>query len=78
MSKTNINIRLSPEDKEVIEDYAKLNNQTVTTFIREAVFEYMEDQYDYNLAEERALERKKNSVTYTLEEAKAEIFGEHE
>ena len=68
-----ISLRLSEEDTNLIKDYAKINNMSVSDLIRQAVIEKIEDEIDlaaYNKAVEAY---KKNPKTYTLEEVEKEL-----
>ena len=68
-----ISLRLSEEDTNLIKDYAKINNMSVSDLIRQAVIEKIEDEIDlaaYNKAVEAY---KKNPKTYTLDEVEKEL-----
>ena len=47
---TTINIRIDEELKESLQDYAKLENKTVSEVVTEAIEEKLENDYDYKLA----------------------------
>lgn len=63
-----ISLRLSNEDSMLIKKYAEMNGLTVSDFIRRAVLEKIEDEYDLKCYYEAIEEYKKNPVTYTHEE----------
>lgn len=68
-----INIRLSEEDKKVIEEYAKFEGKNLTSFIRDSVFEKIEDDYDYHIAVEAYQEwEEDNFETISFEKVKEE------
>lgn len=68
-----INIRLSEEDKKVIEEYAKFEGKNLTSFIRDSVFEKIEDDYDYRIAVEAYQEwEEDNFETISFEKVKEE------
>lgn len=68
-----ISLRLSNEDSMLIKKYAEMNNLTVSDFIRKAVLEKIEDEYDLKCYYEAIEEYKKNPVTYTLDEIEEEL-----
>lgn len=69
-----ITMRVNEEEKELIKTFANFYNMSVSDFIRNAVMERIEDEYDlmaYNKAME---EYKKNPKTYTMQEV-IDSFG---
>lgn len=44
-----ISLMLSEEDTKLIKDYAKINNMSVSDFIRQAVIEKIEDEIDLDI-----------------------------
>jgi hypothetical protein len=44
-----ISLRLNDKDDTLIRKYAELHNMDLSTFIRQAVFERIEDEYDLTL-----------------------------
>ncbi|MBF0710168.1 MULTISPECIES: type II toxin-antitoxin system RelB family antitoxin [unclassified Gemella] len=70
---TTLSFRVSDEDKNLIKNYVKTNNLSLSNFIRESILDRIED--DLKIDEERILEAKKNvhnSETYTF----SELFGD--
>ncbi len=63
-----ISIRLNEEDAKLIKSYAELNKTTISEFVRNAIMEKIEDEYDLKCYEKAMKEYKKNPVTYTHEE----------
>lgn len=68
-----ISIRMSKEEKELADAYAKLNGVSLSEAIKRAYFEKIEDEYDIALADAALREYKKNPKTYTLEELMKEL-----
>lgn len=68
-----ISLRLSNEDSMLIKKYAEMNGLTVSDFIRRAVLEKIEDEYDLKCYYEAIEEYKKNPVSYTLDEIEEEL-----
>ena len=65
-----ISIRLNDEDAKLIKSYAKINKTTISEFVRKAVLEKIEDEYDLECYYKAMEEFKKNPKTYTHEEVK--------
>ena len=63
-----ISVRLSEEDTKLIKAYAEMNNTTLSDWIRNAIIEKIEDEYDLKCYEKAIEEYKKNPVTYTHEQ----------
>lgn len=45
-------IRLTDEERNVAESYAKINSLSLGEAFKKALFEKIEDEYDFNLGEE--------------------------
>lgn len=45
-------IRLTEEERNVAESYAKINSLSLGEAFKKALFEKIEDEYDFNLGEE--------------------------
>lgn len=45
-------IRLTDEERNVVESYAKINSISLGEAFKKALFEKIEDEYDFNLGEE--------------------------
>ena len=68
-----ISIRLNDEDAKLIKSYAKINKTTISEFVRKAVLEKIEDEYDLECYYKAKKEFDENPKTYTLEEVKKEL-----
>ena len=68
-----ISIRMTEEEKQLADAYAKLNGVSLSEAIKRAYFEKIEEEYDIALADEAMREYKKNPKTYTLEELMKEL-----
>ena len=58
-------IRLTDEEKQLADSYAKLHAMSVGEAFKQALFEKIEDEYDLKCYETAMEEYKKNPVTYT-------------
>ena len=65
-----ISLELPDEDVALFKKYADIHNMSLSEFIRNTVFERIEDEYDLNVYEEASEEFKKDSTTYTVLEMK--------
>lgn len=65
-----ISVRVSAEDKELFERYAKKHGLSLSEFVRQTVMERIEDEYDLAVAEKAMEELRKDPVTYTMDEVK--------
>ena len=63
-----ISVKLNDQDEILIKKYAKLNNISLSDFIRNAVIEKIENEIDLRAYKKSIEEYKKNPKTYTLEE----------
>jgi predicted DNA-binding protein len=68
MPSTTLNIRISSEDKELIQSYAKLHGRAAGELVREAILRQIEDEFDLKEFAEAKAEFDKDPVTYTHEE----------
>ena len=64
-------MRLDETDAEVVRKYAEFEGKTISDFVRDAVFEKIEDQQD--LATLREAIAADNDVRYTHEQVLAEL-----
>ena len=64
-------MRLDEADAEVVRKYAEFEGKTISDFVRDAVFEKIEDQQD--LATLREVIAADNSVRYTHEQVLAQL-----
>ena len=65
-----ISIRMTDEEKQLADAYAKLNGVSLSEAIKRAYFEKIEEEYDIVLADAALREYEKNPKTYTHEEIK--------
>jgi len=65
-----ISIRMSNEERQLADAYAKLNGVSLSEAIKRAYFEKIEDEYDIALADAALREYEKNPKTYTHDEIK--------
>lgn len=68
-----ISVRLNKEDEQLVKKYAEMHNISISELFRTAVIERIEDDIDIKAYNEAMEEFKKDPVTYTLDEAEAEL-----
>ena len=68
-----VSIRMTQEEKELADAYAKLNGVSLSEAIKRAYFDKIEDEYDIALMDAALAENKKNPKTYSLEEIEKEL-----
>lgn len=68
-----ISVRLNDKDTELIKNYAKINNISVSDLVRNAILEKIEDEYDLKAYHKAVEEYKNDKKTYTLAEVKKEL-----
>ena len=68
-----ISIRLNEEDAKLIKSDAKINKTTISEFVRNAIMEKIEDEYDLECYYKAKKAFDENPKTYTLEEVKKEL-----
>lgn len=68
-----ISLELSEEDAALFKKHADLHNMSLSDFIRNIVFERIEDEHDLKVYEEALEEFKKDPTTYTVEEMKKRL-----
>ena len=61
-------VRMSKEEEELIRAYCELHGLSISTALKEALLEKIEDEYDYKCAEIALKEFEKDPTTYSLEE----------
>lgn len=61
-------VRMSKEEEELIRAYCELHGLSISTALKQALLEKIEDEYEIKWAEEALEEYKKDPETYTLEE----------
>ena len=68
-----ISVRLNEKDTELIQNYAKMHNISLSDLIRNAVLEKIKNEYDLDCYNQAIEEYKKNPKTYSMEEIKKEL-----
>ena len=68
-----VSLRVTDQEKEWMESYAKLQGINLSVAIKKAFFERLEDEYDINIILDYE-KTKDNTKLYSLEEAK-DYFG---
>ena len=63
-----ISMRASEREKEIIKEFANFYGITASEFMRRAVMEKIEDEFDLRAYEEAKAEFEKDPRTYTLKE----------
>ncbi len=67
-----VSLRLNDKDDTLIRKYAELHNVDLSTFIRQAVIEKIEDEYDLSLFN-KVWEEEKNHERISHEDLKKEL-----
>ena len=65
-----ISIRMTNEEKQLADAYAKLCGVSLSEAIKKAFFEKIEDEYDIALMDEALRDYEKDHVAYDLDEVK--------
>jgi len=68
-----ISLRLNEQDTALIKKYAALHNISISDLFRQAVMEKIEEEYDLECYEHAMKEFKKDSTTYSFDEAMKEL-----
>ena len=68
-----ISLRLSEEDAEMIKNYARIKNMSVSELIRTAIVEKIEDEIDYESYTRAIATFQTDPETYTLDEVEKEL-----
>lgn len=63
-----ITIRLNDEEEKIYREYAESKNISLSTLMKEALQEKIEDEIDFKLYEEGMKELERDGKTYTHEE----------
>jgi hypothetical protein len=74
MSMSIIQARLSENESAIVKEYARANNMSLSSLIRDSVFEKIENEIDLRTYEKAMSEFRKNPKTYSHEEVLKE-FG---
>jgi len=67
-----ISLRLSDKEDQLIRKYAELHDMELSSFVRQAVFEKIEEEYDLTLFD-KVWEQEKDSERISHEELKSEL-----
>ncbi|HEM3204023.1 TPA: translation repressor RelB [Streptococcus suis 8830] len=70
-----ISLRLNNQEDQLFRNYANLTGKTLSELLKTALIEQIEDQFDYELGAKalEEFENDPNPVTYSIEEAAAEL-----
>ena len=68
-----VSIRMTKEEKQLADSYAKLYGLSLSEAIKRTFFEKIENEYDAAIAETALREYEKNPKTYTLDELMKEL-----
>ena len=68
-----VSIRMTEEERQLADAYAKLNGISLSEAIKRAYFDKIEEEYDIAIADAAMREYKKNPKTYTLDELMKEL-----
>ncbi len=68
-----IQARVKVEEKKIIDNYAKMNNISVSDFIRNTLLEKIEDEIDLEIYKKEMAKHNKKSKTYSQEEIEKEL-----
>lgn len=66
-----VTFRVSEQEKEWMESYAKVRGVNLSDLVKDAVFEKLEDEYDLQCV--REYEQEKEHVFYSMDEVKAQL-----
>ena len=66
-------IRLTEQERQLADSYARLHSLTLAEAFKQALFEKIEDEYDLKIYNEAFAEYEENPTTYSLEEMKKEL-----
>ncbi|MGL9730386.1 type II toxin-antitoxin system RelB family antitoxin [Enterococcus sp. DIV0756] len=67
-----IPIRVSDDEMELLKEFAKFENVSVSALLRNATSEKLEDQYDITIAEQALKEHQKDPKTTSLKDVMKE------
>lgn len=65
-----MSVRLSPEEKELFQSFAKMHGLSMSELVRRSVMERIEDEYDLKIALKALEEYKDDPVTYSHDEVR--------
>ncbi|OJF90717.1 type II toxin-antitoxin system RelB family antitoxin [Alkalibacterium sp. 20] len=70
---TVVSLRIDAQEDQLIKEYAKANNITVSALFRNTVLEKIEDEIDLSLYKQAMSEHKENSQSISFEEMLKEL-----
>ena len=74
MTSATISVRLNPLEQSILEQYAKMNGEAVSTAMKRAAIERAEDEFDIRAGEKAYKEwQKGGEKTFTLDELIARV-----
>lgn len=68
-----ITVRVTENQRQLIEDYAKCQGLSISEVMKRAIFDEIEDEYDIREAEAAIAECEATGITYTHEEMKKRL-----
>lgn len=68
-----ISLRIDPEDARIIKEYAKAKNVSVSSLLRDAAFEKIEQESDWNLYKQAIQSYNKDDESITFDEMLEEL-----
>jgi len=68
-----ISVRLDDQDTQLIKEYAKAKNITISTLVRDAVLAHIEDEIDFQLYHDSMAAHRKNSEAISFDHMMKEI-----
>ena len=68
-------IKINEKEKQMISDISKLNNSGISTWVKNVIFEKLEDEYDLKVIKEYENEKRKGTATYSPIETLFEKYG---
>ncbi len=69
-----LTLRVNDKERSLIEQTAKVYGMSMSEFMRHAIFEKLEDEFDLKAYKEAKAEYEKNPVVYTFDEVN-EMLG---
>lgn len=66
-------VKMTRKEKQLAKDYAKRNGLSLSTAMKQSLFEKIEDEYDIALADSGIKEYEENHIAYTHDEVVKEL-----
>jgi uncharacterized protein (DUF1778 family) len=70
MGTATLSLRLDAADKQLITDYAHIQGRSISSVMRDAIIERIEDEYDIKIADAAYQEHQENPTVYSSDEVK--------